>query len=373
MFINKKLALSGLMAVLFTASVHIPQSQAANASDDIQFQMNKYSYEDNAGTHSLPVAPYVLNGHSVVPLRALAHSLGATLRWNQNTNSVTLSGSTFGPIVLKANSKISVNAKGEQTKLLEAVKWVKGSYVVPAKSIAELMGAPLKWDASSKTLTFTKSTSVQAPITFSYNFNTSNEGWKGGFADLPVDYNKDIYALQYARALLPIDSNNVTNYGLELKGANRSDDLFMFLTKKMDKLTPNTTYKVKLDFAMYTKESDGMSGIGGSPSESVYVKAAVLNKEPKAVQRKDGGGLYFRMNIDKGSQSQAGADVKILGNIAKPDTEKEGFQRVTMSYNATVKTNAQGELFLLIGTDSGYEGLTTLYFDDIRVQAVQLN
>ncbi|MDQ0195620.1 hypothetical protein [Paenibacillus wynnii] len=120
---------------------------------------------------------------------------------------------------------------------------------------------------------------VRDNVNISYHFNTSNEGWKGSFADLPVDYNKEIYALNYARALLPIGGKNTTNYGLKLVGANRSDDLFMFLTKKVENLTPNTTYQVKLDIGMYTKESGGMLGIGGSPSESVYV-----NRQRRSVQ-----------------------------------------------------------------------------------------
>ncbi|MDQ0195619.1 hypothetical protein [Paenibacillus wynnii] len=61
----------------------------------------------------------------------------------------------------------------------------------------------------------------------------------------------------------------------------------------------------------------------------------------------------------------------MLGNITKPDSDKEGFQRINFSYSATVKTNVKGELYLLIGTDSSYEGLTTLYFDDIKLPAVK--
>ena len=264
-----------------------------------------------------------------------------------------------------------MNEKGEQIKLPESVKQVKGSLVVPAKSIAGLIGAKVNWTSSTRTITITQNTEVRDSITFSYDFSQGNDGWKGDFADLPVDYNKDIYELQFARELLPLGDANKTNYGLKLKGVNRSDDLFMFLTRKVDNLAPNTAYQVKLDFGMYTSEAGGMVGVGGSPSEAVKVKAGVLNKEPAAVQKDDGGGMHYRMNIDKGNQSEGGADAKILGDITKPDSGKEGYQRVNFSYSATVTTNAKGELFLLIGTDSGFEGLTTLYFDDVKLTATQ--
>lgn len=143
----------------------------------------------------------------------------------------------------------------------------------------------------------------------------------------------------------------------------------MFLSRKVDGFVPNTIYQVKMSFAMYTKEKEGSLGIGGSPASAVIVKAGILNKEPVPIVVSDGGSRYYRMNIDKGNQSAGGSDVKKLGNIAKPDSSQDGYQRVNMEYNAKVKANAKGELFLLIGVDSGFEGLTTLYFDDVNVTA----
>jgi hypothetical protein len=32
-----------------------------------------------------------------------------------------------------------------------------------------------------------------------------------------------------------------------------------------------------------------------------------------------------------------------------------------------VKTNSKGELWLIVGTDSGYEGVTTIYYTSISV------
>ncbi|TFE25979.1 copper amine oxidase N-terminal domain-containing protein [Cohnella luojiensis] len=368
---NKKIALAGVMIAAFASTAYAPQSHAATTSSSVKFQMNQYSYMNNTGNHSLTVAPYALHGNVMVPLRALAESLGAGISWNQASQTATIAGQAFGQIKLKVNAKIAVNQKGEQIKLPESIKQVKGSLVVPAKSIAGLMGAKVNWSSSTRTITITQNTEVRDSITVSYNFSEGNDGWKGDFADLPVDYNKDIYELQYARELLPLGDANKTNYGLKLKGVNRSDDLFMFLTRKVDDLKPNTAYQVKLDFGMYTSESGGMMGVGGSPSEAVKVKAGVINKEPAAIQKDDGGSLYYRMNIDKGIQSESGADAKVLGDITKPDSGKEGYQRVNFSYSAAVTTNAKGDLFLLIGTDSGYEGLTTLYFDDIKLTATQ--
>jgi len=369
---NKKAAIAGLMAIVLSTAAQVPQAQAAGTVKNVQFTINKASYTNESGEHSLAVAPYVLHGHSMVPLRALAQSLGAAISWNQAAATVTLTGQPFGQLKMKVNTAAALNVKGEQIILPERIKLVKGNLMVPVKSVADILGAKTAWNSSADTVTVSPKSDSGHNLAVSYDFSAGNQGWKAGFADLPVNYNKEIYALQYTWELLPL-AGNTSNYGLKLKGANRSDDLFMFLTQKIAQLAPNTAYQVKLNFGMYTDEAGGMSGIGGAPAEAVHVKAAVLGKEPKAVQKDDGSGLYYRMNIDKGNQSEEGADAKIVGNIAKPESDKEGYQRVDFSYNARVTSNANGELFLLIGTDSGYEGLTTLYFDDIRLSAATIN
>ncbi|BBI31229.1 copper amine oxidase N-terminal domain-containing protein [Cohnella abietis] len=367
---NKKIALSGLIVATAASLFSAPPSHAAEVINSVQFKWGQPSYTNSTGKHLLAVAPYELHGHSMVPLRALTESLGTSINWNKASQTATLSGKSFGQIKLSVNTNIAINAKGEKIKLPEQVKVVKGSLFVPARSIAALIGAKANWTSSTRTITITKIADVNA-IKLSYQFDKNNEGWKGGFSDLPVDYNQDIYELKHARELLPVGDANKTNYGLKLQGHNRSDDLFMFLSRNVGGFVPNATYQVKLNFAIYTDVADGMMGIGGSPGNSVIVKAGILNKEPLSVETAGAGEKYYRMNIDKGNQTTGGTDVKVLGNIAKPDSEKQGYQRKDFEYNATVKTNAKGELFLLVGVDSGYEGLTTLYFDDINVTATQ--
>jgi hypothetical protein len=368
---NKKMALSGLIIATAASLVYAPQSHAAEVTKSVHFKLDQTSYSNNIGKYLLAEAPYELHGISMVPLRAMAESLGVGVNWNPTSQTTTLSGQSFDQIKLSVNTNIAINAKGEKIKLPERVKMIKGSLFVPARSMAVLMGAKANWTSSSRTITITANANIQDSIKIGYHFDGNNEGWKGGFSDLPVDYNKDIYELEHVRELLPLGDANKTNYGLKLKGHNRSDDLFMFLSRNVGGFTPNTTYQVKLDFAIYTDVADGMIGIGGSPGSSVIVKAGILNKEPLSVETTGDGEKYYRMNIDKGNQSTGGTDAKIVGNVTKPDSEKAGYQRKNFEYNATVKTNAKGELFLLVGVDSGFEGLTTLYVDDINVTAIQ--
>ncbi|TCM90680.1 copper amine oxidase-like protein [Paenibacillus sp. BK033] len=344
------------------------ESQSAAAARAVTFKLNDVHYSNNTGKHSLLSAPYVSNGNTMVPVRAAAESLGASISWSDKKGTITLSGKSFGTIAFTLNSSYAVNAKGEKIKLPVQVRQAKGTVFVPARSLAALMGARLQWEPVAHTVTLTNQTSTPVNLDFSYSFTKDTEGWKGGFADLPANYNKDIYELDFARQFIPVQ-NNTSNYGLKLAGHNRSDDLFMYLSKGIAGFKPNTSYNVNLKFAMYTEAGGGSIGIGGSPAESIFLKAGILSSEPLSVRASSSGEEYYRMNVDIGSQGAGGKDVKVIGNAAKPDADKEGYQRVDFEYSAKVTANAKGEIFVLIGADSGFEGLTTLYFDDIKVSA----
>ena len=71
------------------------------------------------------------------------------------------------------------------------------------------------------------------------------------------------------------------------------------------------------------------------------------------------------MNIDKGNQSKGGASMVVIGNVAHSEVNGEEFRLKSLDnannpVNAT--TDSQGGLWLIVGTDSGYEGLSTFYY-----------
>ncbi|WP_372660692.1 stalk domain-containing protein [Cohnella sp.] len=365
----KKTALS-LMLAGFALSSALPAYAATNAGSSqgdlqVQFTSGLKSYVDSTGKHSLQSAPYITSGTLMAPLKALTNGLGAGLKWNASKKQleVTKSGVV---IIVKPGSDQATLSSGKASKLAARVVILDNHAFVPAASLSRLLGVQVLWNNSVKRLTL-KKTSVDngvKPIHFSYDLNTDAQGWTAGFADLPVDYDKEIYNLDGKRALLPVNGNK-TDYGFMLSGHNRSDDLFMFMTKKIEGLQPNTKYDARLLFDMYTNEAGGQMGIGGAPAESIFLKAGITSQAPKAVVTGETNNAHYAFNLDKGNQSTEGADLKLLGTIAKPD-DKEGYQKVKFNYAADITTNAKGELYLTIGTDSGFEGLTALYFDNIQ-------
>ena len=201
------------------------------------------------------------------------------------------------------------------------------------------------------------------PKTWSFDFTQGDSGFESVFADYHDDgHNFETFEMAYDRTLIP----GTTTQGLRLQGHNRSDDLFMGIVKELTGLKPSTSFTLSLSFTLYTEAEAGSIGIGGSPADSVYVKAGFVNEPPVVTEGEDS---LWVLNIDKGQQSQGSAGIPVVGTMAKPEGSEAGFVSKGFEVTLTLKTDSAGKLWLVIGTDSGYEGLTVYYLDDIAITA----
>jgi hypothetical protein len=200
-------------------------------------------------------------------------------------------------------------------------------------------------------------------FSLSYDFKDSDWGWVGDFADYP-EGDSIAYELEFKHTVLPekLDANKKA---LKISGNNGSDDLFMFVKKKLSGLRPNTSYVILFNVRLASSAPTGV-GVGGSPGESVFLKVGATVSEPKKILL---DGMY-QMNIDKGNQAEEGENMINVGHIGVAASTTD-FTIITRNNNSSkpffVRTNPTGELWLIIGTDSGYEGKTTLYYTSVDV------
>lgn len=191
----------------------------------------------------------------------------------------------------------------------------------------------------------------------SFDFHAGAEGWESGYSDYSGESG---FQFEAGRKPLP-KPLDTTRFGYMLKGMNRSDDLFMFLRRKVEGLTPSTRYEAKFKVRFASQYASDMIGIGGAPGTSVYLKAGMMPQKPE-----DQNG---RMNVDKGNQSQPGREMDTLGHIATL-AGSSGYATIERSNgNRTFAftTAIDGSAWLLLGTDSGFEGLTAVYYEGVDV------
>ncbi len=198
---------------------------------------------------------------------------------------------------------------------------------------------------------------------FIFELEENLEGWEGDFADYPIE-DPERFELIYEHSVLP-EEIGATHYGAKIQGRNLSDDLFMFIKKPLTGLKPSREYEVTFHLELASQYPEESVGIGGSPGGSVFLKAGATSIEPMPIVE-DG---YYRMNIDKGNQSQDGSDMTNIGTIGIEGEEfrYELIQRNNAETQFQARSNASGQLWVIIGTDSGYEGKTELYYNTIEI------
>ncbi|QRN85699.1 hypothetical protein JR334_00170 [Clostridia bacterium] len=97
------------------------------------------------------VPPVLIEGRTLVPLRAIFEALGSTVNWDAETQTVT--GSKDDSIVtLQVGSK-QASVDGELVILDVPAKLIDGRTLVPLRFIAESMGADVQWDGPSNMVT----------------------------------------------------------------------------------------------------------------------------------------------------------------------------------------------------------------------------
>lgn len=201
----------------------------------------------------------------------------------------------------------------------------------------------------------------------SFDFNEGQFDWEVDFTDYPAGTeDSTFYELTYAYTKVP--ANLGVGYSMMLSGNNHSDDLFMFMKKKITGLTPNTTYAIVYDVELASNAKAGEFGVGGAPGESVYLKGGASGVEPVKIVEDN----CFKLNVDKGNQSAYGDTSVVLGDISVPSSA-DGYTLISRNNAATddipltVPSNSLGEIWLFIGTDSGFEGTTTVYYTKVNV------
>ncbi|OOB77068.1 MAG: hypothetical protein BEN19_02545 [Epulopiscium sp. Nuni2H_MBin003] len=99
------------------------------------------------------VAPYLENDTTLVPTRVIAENLGAVVKWDNNVKMVTIEKDTTVIKLKIGDSLATVNEK--EVQLLLAPKIIDGTTMVPVRMISDLLNADVVWDQNTKTIRIT--------------------------------------------------------------------------------------------------------------------------------------------------------------------------------------------------------------------------
>jgi hypothetical protein len=101
----------------------------------LRFVVDSTSFTRNGSSQTIDAAPFIEGGRTLVPLRAIAEGLGATVTWNEATRTVGLSLS---------GRSLNLNIGQEQSQI------VQNRTFVPLRYVSETLGANVVWDGGAR-------------------------------------------------------------------------------------------------------------------------------------------------------------------------------------------------------------------------------
>ena len=115
------------------------------------FVINNLSYTAGGQVKQLVTAPYIKDGRTMLPVRAVGESLGLEASWDHATKTATFKNAEKTAIVKIGQSTITVNNTPMPLTVPAEIK--NGSTMIELRSLATAFGVSIAWDAVNKSVT----------------------------------------------------------------------------------------------------------------------------------------------------------------------------------------------------------------------------
>lgn len=254
-------------------------------------------------TIEFDVKPEIIDGRTMVPLRKIFEEIGATVKWNsdtqtvsarKNSKTITLSIDSADLLIDKGETDDEGNSVTETVTLEVPAQIVSGRTLVPARAISESFGLNVDWDEDNQKVIITSD-------------SDEDDSWKEN-----------------------VGSINLTNMTYEGEGVEITDNQIK-ITKGGDFTVTGTLEDGNIIISANEKVKLRLSGakITSSENPCIFVENAdkayiTLTKDTEnylVAENSEDGAIYSKDNLEiKGEgrldiESKAGHGIKASDNL----------------------------------------------------------
>jgi hypothetical protein len=135
----------------FTVTYGAPSG--APSSTYVVLTIGSMDMEVNGLTRKLDAAPFIKDGRTLLPIRALIEALGGSVNWNGTTKTATVTlGSRTVALTIGSTTAL---VNGTPITLDVAPEIRNGRTFLPLRAVAENLGLDLAWEPISRTISLT--------------------------------------------------------------------------------------------------------------------------------------------------------------------------------------------------------------------------
>lgn len=166
--LKKKIATLSFSFSIFLSSFSVGAASPAPAAPTVFIDGKQISFE---------VPPTVVEGTTLVPLRKIFESLGASIEWDATSRTlhairkdVTITYTIGEPIAKKNGAEIKLAVPGQI---------IDGSTLVPLRFVGEALGATVGWEDRSRTITISSVAKQEITVKRVVDGDTLKIDWSG--------------------------------------------------------------------------------------------------------------------------------------------------------------------------------------------------
>jgi hypothetical protein len=156
--------------------------------------------------------PVVVDGRTLIPLRGVFDEMGYNIAWNGNTKTVTLTKANTVIVINIGESCYYIN--GTEHAIDVPAQIINGSTMLPLRAIADATGSEILWDADTKLATIIDAdTAVTVPQTGTVITNSQAElNYVTAYTAILKDYSPVM--TEYSTLLNSLITNGITEDSL---------------------------------------------------------------------------------------------------------------------------------------------------------------
>lgn len=264
---------------------------------------NDISVEFDGKVMNFDVSPQIINGRTMVPLRAIFEETGALIKWDNDTKSVQARKNSK-TLTLKINSdelsidKGKVDADGnpviETVGLEVPAQIISGRVLVPISAISEALGFNVSWNEDEKKVTITSD-------------NDDDDSWKENVGTV------NLSDLTYTGSGIEIQDKRIL--------ITEGGDFTLNGTLSDGNIEISTEEKVKLRLSGADITSLSGPCIFAENADKVYITVTKDTKNVLVAENSEDGAIYSKDNLEiKGEgtleiSSRAGHAIKASDNL----------------------------------------------------------
>lgn len=292
----KKIKKITAMAVIAATAVTGLSAINGTLADDIRVELD-------GAEIAFDVHPQIINGRTMVPLRKIFEEIGALVKWDSETQTVTARKSSK-TVTLSIGSDTLTVDKGnidtngdpitESVTLDVPAQIISGRTLVPARAISESFGLDVDWDDDEQKVIITSS-------------DDTDEAWKENTGTI------DLSTLSFSGNGIEVTDKQIT--------ITQGGDFTLSGDLSGGSITISATDKVKLRLSGASITSGNEPCIFVENADKAYITLTKGTENTLVSESGDSGAIYSKDNLEikgKGTlsiSSSAGHGIKASDNL----------------------------------------------------------